>query len=108
MLNPDGVVLGNYRTSCIGKDLNRSYTSPNYRLHPESYQLKELMKDLKRYGHIYSFFDIHGHSSKKCNFIYGPHFQLHETHYNKIRILPKILSQITPTFRYWACKYNIE
>ena len=25
MLNPDGVVAGNYRTSFIGKDLNRLY-----------------------------------------------------------------------------------
>ena len=25
MLNPDGVVFGNYRTSLIGRDLNRSF-----------------------------------------------------------------------------------
>jgi len=25
MINPDGVVAGNYRTSLIGKDLNRLY-----------------------------------------------------------------------------------
>jgi murein tripeptide amidase MpaA len=25
MINPDGVISGNYRTSIIGKDLNRLY-----------------------------------------------------------------------------------
>ncbi len=25
MINPDGVVAGNYRTSLFGKDLNRTY-----------------------------------------------------------------------------------
>ncbi len=34
MLNPDGVVLGNYRTSYTGNDLNRKWQEPNYKLHP--------------------------------------------------------------------------
>lgn len=29
MVNPDGVVLGNYRTSLSGKDLNREFISPD-------------------------------------------------------------------------------
>ncbi len=29
MLNPDGVVLGNYRTSLSGKDLNREFITPD-------------------------------------------------------------------------------
>ena len=29
MLNPDGVVLGNYRTCITGKDLNRCYFDPD-------------------------------------------------------------------------------
>ena len=30
MINPDGVVAGNYRTSLIGKDLNRLYMQSEY------------------------------------------------------------------------------
>lgn len=29
MMNPDGVVMGNYRTGASGKDLNRVYTRMN-------------------------------------------------------------------------------
>jgi len=29
MLNPDGVILGNYRTGVAGRDLNRTYINPN-------------------------------------------------------------------------------
>jgi hypothetical protein len=29
MINPDGVVLGNYRTGVVGKDLNRLYSNKN-------------------------------------------------------------------------------
>ena len=28
MLNPDGVIVGNYRTNLAAKDLNRTYMSP--------------------------------------------------------------------------------
>ena len=34
MTNPDGVIVGNYRTSLGGSDLNRQFINPNSRLHP--------------------------------------------------------------------------
>ena len=37
MLNPDGVVLGNYRCSQLGTDLNRRWDRPNRLLHPSIY-----------------------------------------------------------------------
>lgn len=30
MINPDGVIVGNYRTSMSGNDLNRQYLKPHY------------------------------------------------------------------------------
>ena len=35
MINPDGVVVGNYRTSYSGKDLNRQFTNLNSFVFPE-------------------------------------------------------------------------
>jgi murein tripeptide amidase MpaA len=40
MINPDGVIIGNSRTSMIGLDLNRRWTQPNPIIHPEVYFLK--------------------------------------------------------------------
>jgi len=34
MLNPDGVIHGNYRCSLIGADLNRRWRFPNKSVHP--------------------------------------------------------------------------
>jgi murein tripeptide amidase MpaA len=45
MINVDGVVIGNARTSLLGLDLNRRWTQPNPLIHPEVYFLKrELLK----------------------------------------------------------------
>lgn len=37
MLNPDGVIHGNYRCSLAGCDLNRRWKNPNRNFHPEIY-----------------------------------------------------------------------
>lgn len=34
MLNPDGVINGNYRASLSGYDLNRVWKNPDSTLHP--------------------------------------------------------------------------
>jgi murein tripeptide amidase MpaA len=46
MLNPDGVINGNYRCSLAGCDLNRRWKYPNKTLHPEIYYTKKLAKAL--------------------------------------------------------------
>ena len=43
MMNPDGVSIGNSRSSLIGLDLNRRWTDPNPLMHPEVYFMKKLM-----------------------------------------------------------------
>jgi len=40
MLNPDGVIHGNNRTSISGEDLNRVWQNPNKYLHPEIFYTK--------------------------------------------------------------------
>lgn len=40
MLNPDGVINGNYRCSLAGCDLNRRWKAPSKVLHPTIYYTK--------------------------------------------------------------------
>ena len=42
MLNPDGVINGNYRCSLAGCDLNRRWKRPSKLLHPTIYATKQL------------------------------------------------------------------
>lgn len=74
MLNPDGVVAGNFRTSYSGKDLNRQFNKINKCIYPEIYALDQFATGLKqKYKRKLEFyFDFHGHSSKKNLFCYGP------------------------------------
>jgi len=44
MINPDGVVIGNSRSSLAGVDLNRRWCNPNSTIHPELYFLKNNMR----------------------------------------------------------------
>ena len=46
MLNPDGVIYGNYRSSILGVDLNRRWRNPSKFLHPPIYYAKSLIKFL--------------------------------------------------------------
>ena len=43
MLNPDGVTIGNSRSSLVGLDLNRRWAAPNATIHPEIYFLKRII-----------------------------------------------------------------
>jgi hypothetical protein len=106
MLNPDGVILGNYRSSFSGNDLNRQYMSPDPRLHPTIHSLKELLTKAQSSGGLFSFIDLHAHSRKKNVFIYGPHYPLHDEKYYRMRVLPKLLSERTEMFRYFGCKFR--
>lgn len=78
MLNPDGVVVGNFRTSLCGRDLNRTFKMNNDFLIPEVRALKELVVRLKgEYkGRLIMFLDLHGHSVKKNVFLYGPEYDI--------------------------------
>lgn len=47
MLNPDGVVMGNYRSSLAGKDLNRCFSNEQTECLPEVAALKKMVNSLK-------------------------------------------------------------
>jgi hypothetical protein len=121
MSNPDGVIIGNYRASFSGNDLNRTFHAPEYRLHPTVNAIKKMVEKTNEeaqkedakdslWDHvepITAFIDIHGHSRKKNAFFYGPYFPLHDERYIKLRVLPKLFSERTHVFRYWSCKFRI-
>ena len=71
MLNPDGVINGNYRCNLSGVDLNRRWSNPDKQKHPTIYYTKLLIRHIKRTYTIGLLVDIHGHSLKKGVFFYG-------------------------------------
>lgn len=72
MLNPDGVIQGNYRCNLAGHDLNRRYKNPSANQHPTIHALKGLLRSLQESGRtIFMYCDLHGHSIKRNVFLYG-------------------------------------
>jgi hypothetical protein len=71
MLNPDGVILGSYRTGLAGCDLNRKWRKPDPDLHPTIFHAKALMVRVRAEREIALFVDLHGHSAKRNVFMYG-------------------------------------
>ena len=91
MLNPDGVIVGNYRCSLAGRDLNRNYRTKIKVAYPTVWHTKQLVKSeeepkrvLSRCDGFFAIFfrlaedrevvlfcDLHGHSRKQNVFIYG-------------------------------------
>lgn len=122
MINVDGVIVGNYRTSMSGNDLNRLYNNPEKRLHPEVYAMKNVMKHLtygkkKEHGtsgieikeeDVFTFIDIHGHSLKKNVFMYGNQYPLSSEKYYRTRLLPKLFNDESNFFRYWSSQFKYE
>ena len=88
MLNPDGVVVGNYRCSLAGVDLNRTYRRPLRDLYPTvastkvpltpraprlAHLLQSMMQRFAKDRPIALYCDLHGHSRKQNVFMYGCH-----------------------------------
>ena len=105
MINPDGVIFGNYRTSLSGKDLNRQFRIKNQQLIPEVCELKNYMKKLKYDSNekVTYFLDFHGHSQKKNVFFYGPEYDIWSIKYEKAKVLPKLVAAKTEMFRMKSC-----
>ena len=71
MLNPDGVIAGNYRTGLVGADLNRRWKTPSKMLHPVIYHAKNMIRDFSKERSVEMICDLHGHSKRKNVFMYG-------------------------------------
>ena len=113
MLNPDGVIYGNYRCSLLGVDLNRRWLNPSKILHPSIYWTKQMMKISEiMHGTIHLFCDLHGHSRKQNVFMFGCYYPISESQSAKsnaiIRVLPTLLSQKNENFALKDCNFAVE
>lgn len=129
MVNVDGVIIGNYRASCAGIDLNRKYDKPDFRFHPIVWSIKNLtetlneqseasyepnaakqerIKEILQEDNVMAFIDMHGHSRKKGVFMYGPQVPMHSEKYLRMRVIPRLLSEETDMFRYYSCRFTHE
>ncbi len=106
MLNPDGVINGNYRCSVSGQDLNRQWSSPDRVLHPTILAVKQMLKTIRATRDVTLFCDIHGHSRKINMFMYGCSSKASGMRL-KERIFPYLLHNDSLMFSYDDCNFKV-
>ena len=107
MLNPDGVVLGNYRWSLSGQDLNRQWVGATARLFPEIFYTKQMLNKTLLSRSIFMFMDIHGHSRKKNVFMYGCHNKNTDKR-NAEKLFPLVFHRTHQSFSFEDWNFNIQ
>ncbi|XP_076994672.1 cytosolic carboxypeptidase 3 isoform X4 [Tamandua tetradactyla] len=110
MLNPDGVIVGNYRCSLAGRDLNRNYTSLLKESFPSVWYTRNMIHRLMEEREVILYCDLHGHSRKENIFMYGCDGRdRSKALYLQQRIFPLMLSKNCPDkFSFSACRFNIQ
>ena len=112
MLNPDGVVYGNYRCSLLGVDLNRRWKHPNKTMHPTIFYTKKVIEAFSEERELAMFSDLHGHSIKKDVFAYACCYKRCDVFKVKenllIRLVPYLLSKTNPLFSYENSHFRVE
>ncbi|XP_036883902.1 cytosolic carboxypeptidase 2 isoform X2 [Sturnira hondurensis] len=108
MLNPDGVIVGNYRCSLAGRDLNRHYKTVLKESFPCIWYTRNMVKRLLEEREVLLYCDFHGHSRKNNIFLYGCNnsdrkYWLHE------RVFPLMLSKNAPEkFSFHSCNFKVQ
>ncbi|XP_043445504.1 cytosolic carboxypeptidase 3 isoform X6 [Prionailurus bengalensis] len=110
MLNPDGVIVGNYRCSLAGQDLNRNYTSVLKESFPSVWYTRNMIRRLMEKREVILYCDLHGHSRKENIFMYGcDGSERCKALYLQQQIFPLMLSKNCPDkFSFSACKFNVQ
>nr|XP_051698198.1 cytosolic carboxypeptidase 2 [Oryctolagus cuniculus] len=108
MLNPDGVIVGNYRCSLAGRDLNRRYKTVLKESFPCVWYTRNMIQRLLEEREVLLYCDFHGHSRKNNIFLYGCNnnnrkYWLHE------RVFPLMLSKNAPDkFSFHSCNFKVQ
>ncbi|XP_070199558.1 cytosolic carboxypeptidase 2-like isoform X1 [Littorina saxatilis] len=109
MLNPDGVIVGNYRCSLAGRDLNRNYKTVLKDSYPSVWHTKNMIRKLVQERDIIVYCDLHGHSRRQNVFIYGCENKLNTNKRLHERVFPCMLNKNAPDrFSYDACKFKVQ
>ncbi|ESN99193.1 hypothetical protein HELRODRAFT_67454 [Helobdella robusta] len=111
MLNPDGVIVGNYRCSLAGKDLNRTFNQQDCHLYPTIYHFKKMLEKMK--DKIVLYCDLHGHSQKHDVFMYGCSrenlLSFNPELYLQSRLIPWLMAKQSPEkFLFSGCTFHIK
>ncbi|XP_041650862.1 cytosolic carboxypeptidase 2 [Cheilinus undulatus] len=109
MLNPDGVVVGNYRCSLAGRDLNRNYKTVLRDFFPSVWHTRNMVERLMADRDVILYCDFHGHNRKNNVFMYGcsspgdAALKLHE------RVFPLMMSKnASNKFSFKSCKFHVK
>lgn len=53
------------------------------------------------------FLDLHGHSSQKNIFSYGPQYEVSHRNFTSSRFLPKVIDHLSDEFDYESCTFKL-
>ncbi|VVC26854.1 Hypothetical protein CINCED_3A014064 [Cinara cedri] len=118
MLNVEGVINGCHRCGLTNEDLNRKWSSPDPKLHPEIFHARGILEYVAKVMKTvpYAYCDFHGHSNRKNCFFYGcstkkswSRMDLYKyENETDFMVLPILMQNCCPTFSLSQCKYKIE
>ncbi|XP_041052604.1 cytosolic carboxypeptidase 2 [Carcharodon carcharias] len=109
MLNPDGVITGNYRCSLSGQDLNRNYRTVLRDSFPCVWHTRNMVQRLMEEREVLIYCDFHGHSRKNNVFMYGCHNKEMSSQRFCERVFPLMMSKnAADKFSYQSCKFKVQ
>ncbi|XP_047204961.1 cytosolic carboxypeptidase 2 isoform X2 [Girardinichthys multiradiatus] len=109
MLNPDGVVVGNYRCSLTGRDLNRNYKTLLKDSFPCVWHTRNMVERLMAETEVVVYCDFHGHSRKNNVFMYGCNSRGDASIKLQERVFPLMMSKnASNKFSFKSCKFRVQ
>ncbi|XP_061425475.1 cytosolic carboxypeptidase 2-like isoform X2 [Lethenteron reissneri] len=116
MLNPDGVIVGNYRCSLSARDLNRNYRHPDKDEFPTVWHTKQMVEQFQKDRPVILYCDLHGHSRKHNVFMYGCSSRpprgagdASAALFLRERLFPWLMARRAPgRFDWRSCKFRIR
>ena len=103
MMNPDGVLVGNSRTSFAGCDLNRRWGKPNEIIHPEVFHTKQMITKLATQRNIAFVIDCHGHFGTFNSLFYCNY----KDNKRSCRLFPYICSRLSRIISFQQCTFSM-